>query len=447
MAANRRAVGLDMAHERNRYTAALKARDTGTAQITGPIVLVQDSERTPGFLFFVPFYTGGPPDSASERKARFAGLVYAPFIMKRLLAGTLGKDNREISVKISDGATVLYDEHVAEDADFDADPVFRQTVSVPIYGRNWSFDIITAKSFRDSYTSNQPTLILIGGILIDALLVALFVSFSRSNRRAIGFARRMSRSADKKALELEKMVGNLAASNEELERFAYVASHDLQEPLRMVRSFTVLLRDRYGDKLDDDAKNYMKISIESAVRMQELVNDLLQYARIGEDAQQVTTVDLDEAFDYALHNLQDAIRESGAIVTADPLPSVQGNASRLARVLQNLIGNGLKYQPVDSVPKVHVSAEKRDGEWIVSVQDNGIGIAPEYHEQVLQPFRRLHGRSEYSGTGMGLAICRKIILGSGGKIWVESEEGKGSRFCFSLPDYGDSLGGTEIPES
>tara|TARA_R110002126_G_scaffold33408_3_gene104787 strand:- start:2660 stop:4570 length:1911 start_codon:yes stop_codon:yes gene_type:complete len=434
VAANRRAVGLDMAHERNRYTAALKARDTGRAQITGPIVLVQDSERTPGFLFYAPFYTGGLPENGPARQARFAGLVYAPFIVKRLMAGTLQKDKREISVKISDGEAVLYNEHVAADTDYDANPMFRQTVSVPMYGRNWSFEIITAKSFRDNYTSSQPTLILVGGILIDVLLIVLFVSFSRTNRRAIGFAGRMSRSADEKAVELEKMVGNLAASNEELERFAYVASHDLQEPLRMVRSFTVLLRDRYGDRLDDDARNYMKISIDSAERMQELVSDLLQYARMGEDAQQVTNIGLDEAFDYAVENLSDAIRDSGATVTSDKLPVIRGNASRMARVMQNLIGNGLKYQAKGATPTVHVSAEKCDGGWIVSVQDNGIGIAPEYHEQVLQPFRRLHNMTEYSGTGMGLAICRKIVLSFGGEIWVDSEEGKGSTFCFSVPE-------------
>jgi CHASE1-domain containing sensor protein len=145
-----------MAHERNRYTVALKARDTGTAQITGPIVLVQDRERTPGFLFYAPFYTGGLPETLGVRKTRFAGLVYAPFIMKRLMAGTLDKDRRQVSVRISDGAEILYNEHVATDADFDADPLFRIANEVEIYGRRWMFDIISAKSFRASFTSNQP---------------------------------------------------------------------------------------------------------------------------------------------------------------------------------------------------------------------------------------------------------------------------------------------------
>jgi signal transduction histidine kinase len=437
VATNRPAVGLDMAHERNRYRAALKARDTATAQITGPIVLVQDDQRTPGFLFYAPFYRGGLPPEGTERINRFAGLVYAPFIMKRLMAGTLRKEARQVSVRITDGGSVMYDEHVASNPDFDPKAAFRNVSTINMYGRNWTFEIVSAKSFRASIASNEPRFILAGGILIDILLLVLFVSFSLSNRRAISFAGRMSRNYEQKTGELENMIGQLAESNEELERFAYVASHDLQEPLRMVRSFTTLLQDRYGKQLDDDARNYMKIATESAERMQSLVDDLLHYARVGTDVRKLEMVSLDDTFEYIVENLQDAIAETGAEISADPLPEIMGNPSRISRVLQNLVGNGLKYQPPGRPPRVRVSAFQEKEGWVISVSDNGIGIADEFREQIFQPFRRLHARSEYSGTGMGLAICRKIVEDAGGKIWAESEIGRGSRFFFLIPAHNE----------
>lgn len=443
VASNIQAVGLDMAHETNRYAAARKARDTGTAQITGPIILVQDAERTPGFLFFTPFYRGAEVPAEASRAGRFAGLVYAPFIVHRLMAGALRKDARLVSLRITDGDTVLYDEQVPSEPDFDADPVFRTVSEVEMYGRRWVFDISSAKSFRASIASNEPDIILAGGILIDTLLLILFVSFSRSNRRAIRFAGRMSRNFQEKADDLEEMVGKLAESNEELERFAYVASHDLQEPLRMVRSFTGLLQDRYGEQLDDDARHYMSITTSSAERMQNLVDDLLHYARVGTDARKHETVSLEDTYSYVLENLQDAIAETGAQVSAGSLPEIQGNASRISRVLQNLIGNGLKYRHPDREPRVFVSVSRSGGSWVISVQDNGIGFADHFRDEIFQAFRRLHAGSEYSGTGMGLAICKKIVEEAGGEIWAHSEEGRGSMFSFSIPIHGEQQG---VPE-
>ncbi len=241
--------------------------------------------------------------------------------------------------------------------------------------------------------------------------------------------------SERKEAELEKenLVQKLIESNAELEKFAYVASHDLQEPLRMVRNFTGLLKKRYEDQLDEDGKKYIDISYSAAARMQDLVEDLLEYARIGEESEQYKDINSNKILEYVLANLKENIRGSQAKITYKNLPSFHGNPVRFSRVLQNLIGNGLKYQPKDNVPEINISAEDKGDKWLFLIEDNGIGMKPEYCEQIFQPFKRLHGKGEYSGTGMGLSICRKIIENLGGKIWAESEEGKGSKFYLTVP--------------
>lgn len=433
VAKNRAAIGLDMAHESNRYEAVLAAGATARAQITGPIVLVQDDEKTPGFLFYAPFYDGGRPQAPENDHKTFAGVVYAPFIMKNLMAGTLATKARQVSVRISDGIRVLYDEDTAAEPDVDQASLFRKTLSVEMYGRNWSFDIASTKAFHASYASNQPVFILAGGIIIEGLLLLLFWTLTRANRRASSFAVRMSGNFQTKAAELEETVGKLAESNEELERFAYVASHDLQEPVRMVRSFTALLQKKYGDSFDDDARKYMDITASSAERMHGMINDLLEYARVGAEAVKFEPVDMNVAFDNVLENLRETIESSDAQVTSEPLPEVMVSPSRISRLLQNLVGNGLKYQADAVTAKVRVSVVQQEDKWVFCVGDNGIGMRREFLTQVFQPFRRLHSNAEYPGSGIGLAICRKIVDDAGGEIWVESEEGQGSQFFFSLP--------------
>lgn len=436
VARNSAAVGLDMAHESNRYEAVLAAGATASAQITGPIVLVQDDAKTPGFLFYAPFYNGGRPEAPQDDHTTFAGVVYAPFIMKNLMAGTLSIKRRQVSVRISDGARVLYDEDTAAEQNFDPDSLYRKAVTLNVYGRGWKLDIASTKAFHASYASNQPAFILAGGVIIEGLLLLLFWTLTRANRRASSFAVRMSRNFQTKAAELEKTVGKLAESNEELERFAYVASHDLQEPVRMVRNFTALLQKKYGDGLDDEARKYMEITTSSAERMHGMINDLLEYARVGAEAVKFEPVDMNVAFDNVLENLRDTIDTSGAQVTSDPLPQVMVSPSRVSRLLQNLVGNGLKYQAGGVRARVRVSVVRQNDKWVFCVGDNGIGIRREFLTQVFQPFRRLHSNAEYPGSGIGLAICRKIVDDAGGEIWVESEEGGGSRFFFSLPVAG-----------
>ncbi|GAA5506752.1 CHASE domain-containing protein [Novipirellula caenicola] len=692
---NVQALGLDMAHETNRITAAKKARDTGQAQVTGPIVLVQDSMKTPGFLFFAPFYQGRVHQNDSADVDRFAGLVYAPFVFQKLMKGTLAKQKRHVRIRIEDAGEVLFDEHTASDADFDPDPLFKKTIDVAAYGRTWTFDLWSTKSFRANVDTTQPLTILVAGLIIDGLLIGLFLLLSSASRKALRLADAMTRDLENLRLaadvnqigvwdfdpisgevtcddamyrlygrdrntfsatyeawlnslhpddrdacetafqnaligestfdcefrivqpsgavrhisakamvffdeagkpvrmlgansditerkhaasELEstrrlqaaiqnaagvaiiatdpqgtivvfndaaqKMLGyskdemidrsspavfhdrgevlqraselseefgyevepgfevfvtkarqseseqrewtyirkdgsrfpvlltvtalrdqdgnvtgylgiaadiserklaqqriekanaSLARSNEELAQFAYVASHDLQEPLRKVNSFCELLEQDCGNELSDDAKLYMSYIMDGGRRMRTLIQDLLAYSRVESEGRRLSRVDANETLQYAIDNLSESIRESNAQISYDRLPMVQADPGQLAQLFQNLIGNAIKYRG-DQDPCVHISGEVRGSRCIYSVQDNGIGIEPRYRDQVFGVFKRLHNRSKYKGTGIGLAICKRIIDRVDGRIWIESSESGGSIFRFELPHVRD----------
>ncbi len=232
--------------------------------------------------------------------------------------------------------------------------------------------------------------------------------------------------------ELRQSRDGLERSNKELEQFAYVASHDLQEPLRMVASYTQLLERRYKDQLDDNAREFIAFAVDGANRMQRLINDLLAYSRVQTRAGEPELVELNHVLGQARANLATAIEESGALVTNDELPVVVADPAQLLSVLQNLIGNAVKFHGEDP-PRVHISARESDGEVLISVRDNGIGIRKEHQERIFLIFQRLHNRKDYPGTGIGLALCKRIVERHGGRIWVESEEGSGATFTFTLP--------------
>jgi len=232
--------------------------------------------------------------------------------------------------------------------------------------------------------------------------------------------------------QLAQMVEELNRSNQELEQFAYIISHDLREPLRMVASYTELLSKRYVGRLDPDADEFIGFAVEGASRMQRLIQDLLAYSRVGTHGAELLATSAEEALRQALSNLSGAIADNGAHVTHDPLPIVLADEMQLVQLFQNLVGNAIKYQG-PGVPRVHVSAV-RDGEhsWSFAVKDNGLGIDPQYFEQIFGIFQRLHPRDEFVGTGIGLAICKKIIELHGSTISVESQLGQGSTFRFAL---------------
>jgi len=233
---------------------------------------------------------------------------------------------------------------------------------------------------------------------------------------------------------LVKTVGELKRSNDELQQFAYVASHDLQEPLRMVASYTQLLAQRYKGRLDADADEFIAYAVDGSNRMQGLIKDLLTYSRAGTNGKALQKVSSENALKEALTNLRATIEESSAVVTHDLLPAITMDETQLVQLFQNLVGNAIKYRTLE-VPHVHISVTKNGGNgWIFSVRDNGMGIDPQYFERIFIIFQRLHGREEFKGTGIGLAICKKIVERMGGRIWVESKLEKGSTFCFALPE-------------
>ncbi len=233
--------------------------------------------------------------------------------------------------------------------------------------------------------------------------------------------------------ERERLIGELARSNKELEQFAYVASHDLQEPLRMVAGFVSLLEKKYKGRLDEKADKYIRFAVDGSLRMEKLIEGLLAYSRVSTRGIEFRRVDLEQVFNEAAANLSAAIRESKAHVTRDDLPAVMGDETQLLQLLQNLIGNAVKFRKTDVPPEVHISAQKKETEWLFEVRDNGIGIKKEDFGKLFQVFQRLHSREEYPGTGIGLAVCKKIVERHGGRIWVESVPGEGTSFFFTIP--------------
>ncbi|MFA5353433.1 MAG: PAS domain S-box protein [Thermodesulfovibrionales bacterium] len=307
---------------------------------------------------------------------------------------------------------------------------------------------VSSHSWDDVFLSKSGSLLPVAYIsspvLADGKVEAIIIAFQDITER--------------KTLEekLRKYTKALEMSNKELEQFAYVASHDLQEPLRKIISFTALLEQKYRDLLDDKADTYIHFIVDGAMRMSALINDLLTYSRVSSRAKEFSPIDLSEVLSRVAGDLSLVIRESSASLTYDRLPTVLADDTQMGQLFQNLIGNALKFRRQEPLV-IHVSAEKipdflsrranlpadvishlkalRRG-WVLSVKDNGIGIDPHYFDRIFQIFQRLHTQEEYPGTGIGLAVCKKVVERHGGKIWVESEEGKGAAFFFTLPDKG-----------
>jgi len=232
--------------------------------------------------------------------------------------------------------------------------------------------------------------------------------------------------------KLREIATALEKSNADLRQFAYVASHDLQEPLRVVTSYVQLLERNCKGRLDEDADRFIERALSGVKRMQTLITDLLAYARVGTEDRKLESVDCAIVFEQTLANLEAAIKESAAVVTRSALPTLLTNGTHMAQLFQNLIANAIKFRGAGP-PQVHVAAEQREHDWLFSVRDNGIGIEAQYAERIFLIFQRLHSRSDYPGTGIGLAICKKIVESQGGRIWFESEPGNGSTFWFTIP--------------
>ncbi|MFE7408652.1 ATP-binding protein [Isoptericola sp. NPDC057559] len=245
------------------------------------------------------------------------------------------------------------------------------------------------------------------------------------------------------ARELARSNQELARSNRDLEQFAYVASHDLQEPLRKVASFTQLLQKRYGEQLDDRADQYIAFAVDGALRMQRLIQDLLSFSRVGRSGGPKEDVDLGQILEQVRHDLGERIAEAGAEVTHDPLPVVHGERALLAMLLTNVVGNAVKFRDPERPPRIHVSARRLPGPeagWEISCADNGIGIDPQYADRVFVIFQRLHPKDVYTGTGIGLALVKRVVEHHGGSVWLEPSEAGGTTVRWTLPDGDEATG-------
>lgn len=304
---------------------------------------------------------------------------------------------------------------------------FLHRARMEVAGRKWELVFIPTAQYMAKVSNSLPWIMLITGIVVTSL-ISLFVLYITTRNIAV------SRQVSERTQELELAVRRLSYINAELERFAYVASHDLQEPLRLVSSFTEILKDDYGERLDGQAHEYMDILIAESRRMQELITGLLTYAR-AEDTldSQPEKVDCNQVLDRVLRDLSKRIRECNATITHDNLPQVEGRTLLIVQLFENLVGNALKYRREDGEVHIHIGAELHEGTWRFYVKDNGIGIREAHYQRIFEPFKRLHHRDQYPGSGIGLAICKKAAEFMGGRIWVESVPEKGSVFYFTIP--------------
>jgi light-regulated signal transduction histidine kinase (bacteriophytochrome) len=286
-------------------------------------------------------------------------------------------------------------------------------------GRSWEIVYGTNRSLVSGTERAAPWLVAIFGLLVALLAGGVIQALASARGRAVIIA--------------DEMTEDLRRSNQELERFAFVASHDLQQPLRTISGFLQLLEHQSRDRLDAQSREYVGYALRGSEHMSRLIDDLLTYSRVARDDRPLNPVDLAEAWDSAVEQLHEWIEETGARITRAELPVVPGDEVQLTQAFANLIGNAVKYRS-DAAPEVRADAKRINGGWQISVQDNGIGIDQRDHERIFEMFRRLHTEDEVEGTGVGLALVKRIVERSGGDIAVDSEPGRGSRFVLHMPD-------------
>lgn len=318
----------------------------------------------------------------------------------------------------------------------------RRLVTRPLEGLSRASERVAAGDFAHRITGEGPADLTAVSGAVEGMRrrIVAELDASREKEEVLG----------RQAAELDAQAVELRRSNAELEQFAYVASHDLQEPLRKVASFCQLLEKRYGDQLDARGQQYIDFAVDGAKRMQVLINDLLTFSRVGRLDDTRERVGLGPALDKALRNLATAVEESDArIDRPEAMPEIVGDPTLLTMLWQNLVGNALKFRHPDRTPHVSVTCDpdpENPGMWRLSVTDNGIGIPEEFKDKVFVIFQRLHSRDAYGGTGIGLALCKKIVEHHGGRIWIDTEAGEGVRFCFTLPSAEETAEATETTE-
>lgn len=472
---NEGAIGLDLLKNPEQRAAAEYAIETGQPWLAGPIKLVQGGEA---FINRAPVYVtepGGLPGAG-----RYWGMV-SILIDKQTLTDEILRsvpDGLQIAIRGRNSRSEPGEIFLGDSQIEMAHPI---SIAISLPTGSWQLYGVPKAGWPEG--SPQETTIELIGALIAACATLLVFATTRllseyrnySHRLEVAntqvksahrIAEESRQSAADKATQLEVTVEQLKAaqlatlnilddiedarsklqestdaleeSNLELQQFAYVASHDLQTPLRAVAGFAQILKSEYKGQLDESADVYIETIVNGCKRMQTMIRDLLTYSRVESRSLPAESVDLSSVIDDAISVLSAAVQESGGQVTYEELPTVTGDQSQLAQLLMNLIANGLKYHGSEP-PHVHVAAEGNEHDWTISVRDNGIGIDSRFHEQIFEVFRRLHTQEEYPGTGIGLAVCRRIVKRHGGRLWLTSEPGKGTTFFFTIPRTGTGL--------
>ncbi len=432
---NRSAVGLDVAFETNRRTAALYARTSGTPQISGPITLVQDAGKTPGFLFYAPFY--------DERRAwlqdvdpdgherTFLGFVYAPLVVRELIDGALGEKNPLVSLTLRDGEETLFDGSAGTRSDT---PAFQLLEEVETHGRTWTYSISSTPLFEDAATIDQPVMVLISGLCLDAMLFALFWLMSRSNRQVLELAEEMTGSLSTQAQQLSE-------KNHDLESFAHIVSHDLKTPLRNIHSLSQILEedlDTYLSSNDPKAEIQPCLSSlqDQVTRSQSLISGILEYS--VQDGNELPTTIVDTR-NMMINIIQQLDLRPESVKLVGTFPALDTNKTRLEQVFSNLVQNAFKYNPDKIDATVTVSAMRKGGFYQFSVSDNGPGIEPRFHKRIFEPFTTLESVTDIHSSGIGLSIVQRAIERQGGKIEVFSKTAtqdntpSGTTFTFTWP--------------
>ncbi|MEO9532847.1 MAG: CHASE domain-containing protein [Crocinitomicaceae bacterium] len=425
---NQRAFGYDMWSNEMRRTAMQRAVDEKKAATSGIITLVQETENDvqKGFLTYIPVFQKA--DSTNKQNI-VNGWVYAAFRAGDLMKGILG-EIKDYDFELFDGKSkttenLLFDsDNKLEAIDSSFNPVLKKEVSLNIQGRDWTLFVHSNAEYVQANDQVLPKIIAVGGLIIDLLLFFVILSIARNQSKA-------EELVNQKTAELNLQTVSLEKRNQELSQFAYITSHDLQEPLRTIRSFINLLDENYKDSLDEKGQKFLDIIVTSADRMSDLIVAILDYSRIGTSSE-VEAIDTNEIVKQTIADLNDLIERNNATVNVSELSVIKGYRSEFHQLIQNLIANAVKFKKEDVNPVINISSTENSTHYLFKVEDNGIGMEEKYLERIFLIFQRLHGKSEFEGTGIGLAHCRKIVHLHVGEIWVESELGKGSTFHFSI---------------
>lgn len=440
LAGNETLPGIDNESERARAAMLATARQSGKPSASEAITLVQDQFLRRGMTIAL---------AVADESGQIRGYAVSAMRIDTMIEASMrGLSEKGIHITVNERSpsgvmTLLHGQVVTQ-----IQGGLRLTLPVGVAGREWQLDFEMPASYLLANRSWAVWILLAGGMLFTGMIgMFLLLVIGRGSRveqlvveRTVALAKANSQLAQlvehSQTLEKEtqQRAEQLAASNRELEQFAYVASHDLQAPLRNIASFARILERRYHQQLSDEANEFLAFIRESVNELQQLIDDLLSLSKVNPQSATMQPLPLGEPLRRATDQLRTVLDESQASITIEALPPVLGDARLLTQLFQNLIANAVKFQPAGRQPRVHIRAKREaGGDWCCEVADNGIGIAPQHHDKLFQIFRRLNAAELYPGTGIGLALCHKIVVLHGGRIWVESVPGEGSRFCFTLP--------------